>query len=330
MSAVTPEIVFQHMIAQAIFNVKQQPDIVRHLMRNFPSGAQDDAVKYMLKEHFRIVTQFPRTDVTFPMIWIGLRNEVETSQVLGDFLGSEPCDDETYDLAVLGSNSVAGTGSVSTLKNEPKKITEGLVSEESPTADEIIIDQDLDNTYIGCEIVLTGGKGQGQKRVISRALGEVLEVSEDWDQLPDTTTSYKILDPTTVTQNTVGTPPKLYPAGTQVRMVGSAFKHDYIIQVMSSTPHAVLFLYTLLKAIMYTNKPVLHDNGIHHIMLNGSDMLAHPELLPDHVFSRSLNVSCVSYFTVPELISAPISGDIDLDWTLCADGQDPIQLVSLE
>ena len=59
-------------------------------------------------------------------------------------------------------------------------------------------------------------------------------------------------------------------------------------------------------------------------------MLAHPELLPDHVFSRSLNVSCVSYFTVPELVSAPILGDIEIDWTLCSGDEDPIRLVSLE
>lgn len=320
-----PEVVFQHLFARVISEAQHNPDLIRHLTRNFGISKQEDVIEYITTQHFKVVTQFPRVDPQYPMIWIALEAEEEAAQALGDLISTSPPLDEIYDSSVYGSG-LPGAGSVGNLQGQPTPEIEGDVATADATG--LIPVQSLEDAYSGMTVILVTGKGAGQQRKIKSSTANKIILENAWNTIPNSTTTFKIINPDKVNNDNVGIAPSLYHPDDIVYMIGSGFRSTFTVRIMvESNPHAVLVLYTLLKGAIFANKGFLEHNDIVDVIISGSDMAPMPEMLPTHIFSRTLGISCINYLTIPQIIKVPST--LEFAVVLCQDDQEKIT-VSLE
>lgn len=85
---------------------------------------------------------------------------------------------------------------------------------------------------------------------------------------------------------------------------GTACSHNLLVLTQSSD--ATVYLYNVVRRIIFVNKMALEEAGIKNLRINGSDMQFEENYFPEFVFARNVNLSCNTWFTVappPEVVA---------------------------
>ncbi len=92
-----------------------------------------------------------------------------------------------------------------------------------------------------------------------------------------------------------GSPVRAYEANTGQLRVGANYDSQYQLDILAGNQEEVIYLYTVLKAILFAQLEFLEAQGIMSLKISGSDLAPRSELLPDECFTRSMTLQ----FTYP-------------------------------
>jgi hypothetical protein len=97
-------------------------------------------------------------------------------------------------------------------------------------------------------------------------------------------------------EGTYGQPVRSYATNHlgQVRL-GANYDGQYQLEILAGNQEEVIYLYTVLKAVLFAQRKFLEAEGIMALKISGTDLAPRSELLPDEVFNRSMTLQ----FTYP-------------------------------
>jgi len=80
------------------------------------------------------------------------------------------------------------------------------------------------------------------------------------------------------------------------------FDANYQIMITSSNQTEIMIVYHILKACLLISMNYLELNGLRTSKVSGGDLLIQQEYVPNHIFSKVINLSFVYELTVPAMI----------------------------
>lgn len=311
--SVIPEVVLHKAVVAGLRKLREEPTIVDSLFKNLDARNRMFMKKFIQSKSIDISFNYPmKQELQFPALVFLLKNESEAQSFLGDHMGESP----NYD--VPDHDMVADTlgghgGSISTMQNLPRMFYGGLsVTESYVTSGEIqkvsLNDDDLEDFYDyinsypqvpSLELYVVSGTGAGQVATISSILDNVLDLSTSLDVQLDTT-SVIDLRLAVDTPGAVGHPPRVFePSDASVwSRLGANFQVQYQISVLASDQYETIYLYNLVKAILFTQRKFLEGQGLQALEISGSDFAPRTEFLPVEAFQRVISVTFVSPFAL--------------------------------
>ena len=244
-----------------------------------------------------------------------MRSESESNDFLGDVMGTPPnydMPDQDMEVDTLGG----GTGaSISDMNGLPDLLLGQLrVASQIPvdatvpgTPSNVILtfqpeDQDLitevfsKRQYFPClNLHVISGAGAGQVRRISSISTDQLDIVGGLDVNCNSTSVVDIRLSKDL-EAPYGQPVRAYKANNlgQTRL-GANYEGQYQLEILAGNQEEVIYLYTVLKAILFAQREFLEAQGIMALRLSGTDLAPRSELLPDEIFTRSMTLQ----FTYP-------------------------------
>lgn len=299
--SILPEYILQQVLVRGVRAFREDHTLVQMLFRNLHQDDVMGLVEFLRDHTIDIVLNYPEEPVTVPAIVITLKNESESQGFLGDSLQPPksvqatghpfPMEDVEDPADVLGGGSVTDVG----LSDQPLEspiqalgasATALTFSAQSPF--KISDPFEVDNL----QIRILQGTGAGQVRQVvsiapNRVAGTVVvEVDTAWTTPPDSTSIFSFFtrDPYGVQ----GEPSKLYDKSSVVERIGAHYRVSYQLLIGGPNSEITLFLYAIVKAIMFINYTYLQKSGFLNLKMSGTDFVAKPEYFPDRAFARAL------------------------------------------
>jgi len=305
--SVIPEILLQRVIVQGYRKLREDSRLLDALYKNL-SQTQLAAVKEFIlnsKPHFSI--NYPRQDMVVPALVLILKNESENVPFLGDSMTTVggPPPELMYD--TLGGHGASTSG----LVGLPPKLLgplEVLASDASTVTfvDETALADLLEDPPGNIVAHVVSGTGAGQVFPILRIRADELDIAGTFDPYLDSTTSIDIRS-VDVSEMALGEPSRSYDAGNRrnLRCRGAEYEVTYHLHVIAGGQDEVVFLYSAIKALLLSQRPLLESQGIIALRISGSDFAPRSEYLPSEVFQRMMVLTFTYPFSFIEELDLP-------------------------
>jgi len=280
---------------------REDQTLVQMLFRNLHQEDVMGLIKFLRDNTIDIALNYPEAPISVPAIVITLKNETESQGFLGDVLQPPksiratghpfPMEDVEDPADVLGGGSVTDVGLSDQLLESPIQALGGSctslkISLQSPF--KISDPFEVDNL----QIRVLQGTGAGQVRQVSsitpnQVSGTVaVEVDAAWGTPPDSTSIFSFFtrDPFGVQ----GEPSKLYDKSSVIERIGAHYRVSYQLLIGGPNAEITLFLYAIVKAIMFVNYTYLQKSGFINLKMSGTDFVTKPEYFPSRSYARAL------------------------------------------
>lgn len=305
--AVVPEIILHRVMVNGFRAIRQDDRIINALFRNLDVNTVEAIKEFITKEKIHLTFNYPKIgSVNYPGISILLKNEQEAQTFLGDIMGAPPhygMPDQELAIDTLNGHGA----STSSLEGLPTKLL-GNLSISSVEYNEIagittitLEDGHLDDLLelqenpVPCsELYTIDGSGAGQVGLILSFNGLSLDIEGRFDPQLDTST---IVDIRLAQDNLpVGEPSRVYEeSATNLIRKGSNYDVQYQFSIFAASQDEVLYLYTIIKALLFSQKTFMEEQGLMALKISGSDFAPRTEFLPTELFQRVMIVN----FTYP-------------------------------
>ena len=283
------------------------------LYQNVPQKTLQEIKQYVANVNIDCTFNYPRKQLNVPAIVILLKSESEAEQFLGDYMGDSVDQDMIYD------TSGGHGGSVSDLDGLQEPIVQGLLVEGS-TSTEITIDTASAEEYLEAylslvqggnyQVYVVRGTGAGQVRNILTVTSESIDIDVAFDVNLDSTSYIDIR--TTGEVATEGEPSRVYDQDSFYERKGVHYKVQYQLQIIAGHQNEVIYLYSIIKALLLSQRPFLEGQGLMVFELSGSDLAPRGEYLPSEVFMRVLNMSFTYPFSFVQTLGNPVPRYLDV------------------
>ena len=307
MISVIPERVISQALKDGLNLFRSNYKMLAILFQNLTDPEFERIVSFVSKAPIGIQVNYPRTEVSAPCLVLLMKSEQEEITFLGDHMGTTPNygmppQEHLYDTSEGHSASISGTtglgvkiaGPLPVLSCEPSRVW---------VANDVEKTEDL-------FMYVVSGTGRGQKLQILSVTEQYLDLDGVLDIILDTTSRIDIRgsDQTLFMQ---GEPARVYNYGDVVSRKGAYYSANYVLDVIAGSQEEVIYLYTVVRAILFLFKASLEAQGIQNLSLSGSDFVPRNEYLPDVLFHRNLNLQ----FTYP--FSVIVEEDVIRQLELC-------------
>lgn len=296
--SVIPEIIMQKAIVGGLQALKADPRLIDVLFANMNQEMLKSLKDYLLKTSIDFAVNYPKKEqLNVPAIVLIMRGENEAETFLGDMMGMDVPQEHLID-------TDGGHGaSTSDLDGLQAPLIQGLGVVDSVGDTVTIADADLEDyqeVYLemvagGCyKLYVVLGTGAGQVRTIVSSSANSLDTDTDFTVDLDSTSVIDIREVREVL--TEGEPSRVYDnsSGTYERL-GVHYSTQYQLQIIAGHQDEVIYLYSIVKALLLSQRPFLEGQGMMVFQLSGSDFAPRGEYLPSDVFMRVLNIQ----FTYP-------------------------------
>lgn len=298
--ALVPEHILQGVIVRGINAMRKDARLVDQLFRNVDAEGQRQ-----MRELFRtgvpfdLCLNYPREVLKLPGIVIVLRAQDEGQAWLGDSMGAELPEAFSYEGGIEGEilggvASASSIGSEAPLLYGPAYVASGTTSTVKMSQ---VLSQDWRGRNATCRIV--AGTGTGQIRTITSNTPTVISVQPNWRTAPDSTSVIEVRG--NPQEYIGGQPHRMYNARDPSLWVENRGVYDamqYQIIVASPNPSMTIYLAMILRAILFLSRNLLEQQGIINLKVASTDLVPRAEYLPDVSYTRALNVSFLSPFSV--------------------------------
>ncbi len=302
--SVIPEILLQRVVVNGFRSLRKDPRILDALFKNLPQEQLKEVKAFVLDTSIDFSVNYPRKDLKVPSLVLVLKNETEAVPFLGDSMNtngpSVPVPDVDLSYDTLGAHGA----STSDLSGLPRKLAGPLAVENSQgvtvnltdSAEDVV--EELLEDPIGCAFLyVVGGTGAGQVFPILRIRSDSLDIQGTFDPSLDSTSLVDIRAPEDP-RLALGEPSRVYDASaTNLRRLGSEYEVTYHLHVIAGHQDEVIFLYSVIKALLLSQRPLLEAQGLIALRISGSDFAPRTEYLPNEVFQRMMVLTFIYPFS---------------------------------
>lgn len=323
--SVIPEVILHRVLVNGLRKIRKDNRILDTLFRNLDQASLNSMKEVVNKQSISFTINYPRQgQLNTPAIALLLKSEQEAQTFLGDVMGASP----HYEMpdTDLSYDTLGGHGaSVSDLSGLPKKLIGPL------RVDTATYDEDNDYTRIRLsdshitemgefleapppcsDLYVVGGQGAGQKARILNFRSTGLDIDGRFDPQLDSSSLVDVrvaID----TGLAVGEPSRVYDANaTNLLRKGANYNVQYQLSIIADHQDEVLFLYTVVKAILFSQKAFMEEQGIMALKISGSDFAPRTEFLPSEVFQRVMTIEFIYPFSYLEEIDVAEGFSVDL------------------
>lgn len=301
-----PEIILQRALINGIQGIRKNPKTLNLLFKHLSQQHQQSIKDFFLKTPIDICLNYPRDSaLKAPAILILLKNESEKNTFLGDVMGytgsyDTPDWEMSYETDEHGH--VFSSGTVSTLRGLPPALTGAMRVLEAGDNYVVLHPEDRDQlrplfenkTLECCELHVVRGTGAGQRYYVSKITPTTIDIGEPFE-IPLDSTSIVVLRDVDPIPGVDGEPSRIYDAQDPLWRQGAEFETQYQLSILGSSQEECIYLYTIVKAILFLSKAYLEGQGIQALSVSGTDFAPRTEYLPDIVYQRSM----ILQFTYP-------------------------------
>jgi hypothetical protein len=313
--AIVPEIVLQRAIINGFQGIRKDPRVINVLFKSLPVDQQEMIKDYILTKQIDFSINYPRTEIKVPALVLLMKSESESNEFLRDLMGAPP----NYDMpdSEMAIDTLGGSAAttISDMAGMPAKIIGGLRVASQIPADTTIPgapsttaltfvpeDQELidaifseRSTWPCLKVHVVAGAGIGQVKYISLVSSEQLDIAGSF-AVNCNDTSVVDIRYAELPEPAYGQPVRVYESDDMGKLrIGANYEGQYQLEVLAGNQEEVIYLYTVLKAILFAQREFLEAQGIMALKLSGTDLAPRSELLPDEIFTRSMTLQ----FTYP-------------------------------
>lgn len=295
--SVIAEAVLQRALVSGIQAIRNDTRVLHILFKQLTQRQIQSLESFFSNTAINLSVNYPRGEIPLPSIILLLQSEGETNPLLGDQLDEGSLDILGGDEA-FGSNTV---GSTTGMSGHPTLLAENLAV-ASVTGNKITLAsgsipgfQLLTSRYdiLDTEVVVIAGAGKGQTKNITAFSQNSLDTDTVFSVNLDNTS---ILDIRTKgVCSSVGEPTQVFDTSGNYRRIGSIYKAQYQVNILAGKQEQVIYLYSIVKAILFSQRSLLEREGLQNLEISGSDLAPRSEYNPDEVFQRVMTLS----FTYP-------------------------------
>lgn len=302
--SVVPELLLQRAITNGFGAIRQDPKIINMLFKNLPLAQQEAIKKYIIETGFDFSINYPRSDIKVPGFVLLMKSENESQAFLNDVMGAPPnydMPDQDMELDTLGGDAtsastpgglpdlVLGSLNVAAMLPGGEAITFTEASQEA--INEVF---SVKSNWAPMNLHVVNGAGLGKIYPIRSITSSKLDIEGTFELDLDSTSVVDIRY-TQTPEAAYGTPIRAYESSTGQLRVGANYDSQYQLDILAGNQEEVIYLYTVLKAILFAQRKFLEAQGIMSLKISGSDLAPRSELLPDEVFTRTMTIQ----FTYP-------------------------------
>lgn len=310
-----PEYIIQQVLVKGLRTLRDDGRIVDMLFRNLRQDDLQRVRTFLQESSIDISLNYPDQDLKLPAIVILLKSEAEGQAFVGNLLQSHdsirdtghpfPIEELTGDSTVLGRGTVSNIGGGYRVYLEPTTITradddafyipEGIINIVDPIEEEVYA------------TILEGtGAGQTRQVVVIDPVGigfdTKITITPVWDTNPDSTSVVRIHSAPDQPGFT-GEPSKIFTSQDVLERRGVHYKAIYELLVVGANPESTIFLYSVVKSLLFLNEKFMIEQGFMNLSLSGSDLTPRTEYYPDLAYQRSLSLAFEYSFDVYEKAS---------------------------
>lgn len=303
--SIVPEILLQRAIINGFGAIRQSPKVINMIFKNLPLEQQEAIKKYILETTIDFSINYPKTDIKVPGIILLMKSENESQQFLNDIMGAPPnydMPDQDMELDVLGgqdATSISGPGglpelilgNLNVLSMLPYKSAITFTEASQEAVNEIF---SVKSNWGPMNLHVVAGSGRGKVYCIKIISSTQLDIQGTFELDLDSTSVVDIRY-TSAPEAAYGSPVRAYESSLGQLRVGANYDSQYQLEILAGNQEEVIYLYTVLKAILFAQRKFLEAQGIMALKISGSDLAPRSELLPDEVFTRSMTIQ----FTYP-------------------------------
>jgi hypothetical protein len=316
--SIIPEILIQRTLRAGLESFRKDPRTIDSLFKNLSQATVTRIKDLVLNQSIGFYVNYPRQDLTIPSFVLILKNESEGQSWLGDLAGASPhynMPDQDMAIDTLGGHGA----STSTMRGLPEKefgpfgpeaitLHEALDDPSTIERTRVVFRSDTAASFAECIWEPKKGQlGPLNAHVVQGAgagkVYQVIDIDPEGFDIAGTFVpqldSSSLIDLRSVddTGLAVGEPSRVYPVdATNIVRRGSNYDVTYQLHVVAGHQEEVLFLYSIAKALLLSQKRFLEEQGIIALKLSGTDFSPKSEYLPSEVFTRVLMLQFVSPF----------------------------------
>jgi hypothetical protein len=317
--SIVPEILLQRAIIDGFGAIRKNPKIINALFKNLPLTQQEAIKDYILTSTIDFSINYPKSDIKAPAIVMLLKTESESNEFLGDIMGAPPnydMPDQDMELDVLGGTGASTSGP----QGLPEKVAGPLnVAAMVPGRYAITFAEDsqeiinevfsVKSNWSPMNLHVVSGAGQGKVYSISSITSSRLDIVGTFELDLDSTSVVDIRY-TETPEASYGNPVSVYEQSLGQLRVGANYDSQYQLEILAGNQEEVIYLYTVLKAILFAQRKFFEAQGIMALKISGSDLAPRSELLPDEIFTRSMTLQFVYPFSF--IIEQDVAREIQL------------------
>jgi hypothetical protein len=273
----------------------------------FRNNRQDDLEalrRYIQDNTIDVALNYPDADLKLPAIVILLKSEAEEDAFLGNVMQPPTSVDRLgmpfhYDEPVgYASQSTATSAGIRTLVSGLYVVRATADTFLAAQGDFPLFDPFEETAYAA----VIDGTGKGQRRQIigvtpsARDGGSTsIQVTPNWDTILDDTSVVRIQGEGL---KQTGEPSTIFSAGDVVTRLGAHYRVSYQLLVLANSPELAVYLYNIVKAIMFVNQDFMISQGFLNLQMSGSDFMPRADYLPDMAYQRALTLEFAYSFDV--------------------------------
>lgn len=284
--------------------------ILETLFKNLDQATLAAMKKFINENAIHLSLNYPReTELHVPAIVLLLKSEQEAQTFLGDIAGAPPhydMPDQEFAIDTLAGGTGASVSDLSGLPRKllgPLRITSAVYRAEVDqttitidTAHSSELAELLSSPVPSTDLYVVNGSGAGQVGTILNFRNLMLDIDGRFDPQLDTSSlvDIRLADD----QLAVGEPSRVYPANaTNLLRKGANYDSQYQLSIIANHQDQVLYLYTIIKALLFSQKTFMEEQGLMAFKITGTDYAPRTDFLPMEVFQRVMLINFTYPFT---------------------------------
>jgi hypothetical protein len=325
--SILPELILQQVLVRGIKSFREENYLIDTLFTTV-SHQERQAIRSFLRDNsVEICINYPDQDLKVPSIVILMKGESESQAFVGglqmgagDFwnMGIVPFPEDE----LLGDATIPGRGSISPVGAPPELLlrpTTALDGTSTTIVASSSITSLIDPYETEAWVEILEGIAAGDRRLVTSIVPNstnsevIITVATAFSTAPDDTSIFKLVGPYPEI-GTTGSKEKVFNSQDAVDREGSIFRAVYQLDIAGTSPEAAIYLYTIVKAIVYVAKSLLLKQGFLTLAkMSGADLAPAAEYAPTLVYRRSLTLEFEYAFDVYKDITETLANHIELD-----------------
>lgn len=305
-----PEILLHRVVVNGIRKVRENPKILDNLFPNLDQRDLKNVKDFFLSSSIEFAVNYPKAEtLKLPAIIMRMQSENESQGFLNDVLGVRPgyemneflgSDITPSPITTVGGNHARLVWDISVLETRYTHSSNTTTVFWDPSHNEEIIESFKGRPSESYNVTVSKGTGSGQTRTIIALRNNSLDISGTFDPQLDSS-SFLDIRRTSDELTVDGQPSRVFEEDNYNYLGrGANYETQYQFGIYAGSQYEVVFLYSILKAILLSQRNYLEAQNIQALTITGSDYAPKGEYLPDLVYTRAMNVRFTYTFSFVE------------------------------